>query len=243
MDPDFDDLANRILTRLPDGPELVVIGSTSFWHADSEATCVAVGRLLADVPDLLLVTGGVEGVGETVGRSFFLARTQAGREPRVYHLLPHGEEAWDYGETFFAGRDMAERREVLTRLARVYLAIEGAPAPSTRPASPSRATPSWCPSDDPAATPANSTRKSSARGRSTPRPGRPSETSRPARTRSRRPRFVRFGPCSDRASLVRLTLSHKATGRERCRCSTTSMPHTPRSGRGNRSTADASGTN
>lgn len=127
MNLDFDDLANRTLGRLPDGPELVVIGSTDFWHPESEATCQAVGQLLAGVPDLLLLTGGVEGVGETVGRSFFQARIAAWAEPRVYHVLPHGEEAWDYGETLFAGRDMAERREVLARLARVYLATEGGP--------------------------------------------------------------------------------------------------------------------
>src|SRR5262249_46785841 len=51
----------------------------------------------------------------------------AGLEPRIYHVLPEGEPEWDYGETFFAGADMAERREVLARLAEVYLAIEGGP--------------------------------------------------------------------------------------------------------------------
>jgi hypothetical protein len=127
MLPDYDDLARRIESRFPAGPRLVVIGSTDFWHAESEATCIGVGLLLASIPDLVLITGGVEGVGETVGRSFFAARIEAGQEPRVYHVLPEGEPEWDYAETLIAGADMAQRREVLARLAEIYLAIEGGP--------------------------------------------------------------------------------------------------------------------
>jgi hypothetical protein len=119
--------ADRIQAHFPVGPRVVIIGSTSFWHDDSEPTCTTLGRLLAGIADLVLITGVVEGVGETVGRSFFQTRLTSGQEPRVYHVLPHGEEAWDYAETLFAGADMTERREVLARLAGLYLAIEGGP--------------------------------------------------------------------------------------------------------------------
>jgi predicted Rossmann-fold nucleotide-binding protein len=123
----WDREAQRVEALLPHGPRLVVIGSTDFWHAESERTCMEVGRLLAALPALVLITGGVEGVGETIGRSFFQARRTARQEPRVYHVLPEGEEAWDYGDTFFAGSDMAQRREVLGRLAKLYVAVEGGP--------------------------------------------------------------------------------------------------------------------
>jgi uncharacterized protein (TIGR00725 family) len=112
---------------MPDGPRVVVIGSTDFWHAESAGVCAEVGQVLATVAGLVLVTGGVEGVGEAVGRSFFEAYRRRGQEARVYHVLPHDEEAWDYGETLFAGADMFERREVLARLSNLYLAIEGGP--------------------------------------------------------------------------------------------------------------------
>jgi hypothetical protein len=75
----------------------------------------------------VLLTGGVEGIGEAVGRSFCQARRDAGQEPRVYHVLPEGEPAWDYGETLFAGSDMTERREVLGRLSALFLLVEGGP--------------------------------------------------------------------------------------------------------------------
>jgi hypothetical protein len=123
----FDQEARRITAMMPIGPRLAVLGSTDFWHSDSERTCVDVGRMLASVPGLVLVTGGVEGIGEAVGRSFFQARVDSGQEARVYHVLPIGEPAWDYGETLFSGSDMTERREVLGRLARLFMLIEGGP--------------------------------------------------------------------------------------------------------------------
>jgi hypothetical protein len=45
----------------------------------------------------------------------------------VYHVLPEGEESWDYGETLFAGADMTERREVLGRLSALFVIVEGGP--------------------------------------------------------------------------------------------------------------------
>jgi SLOG cluster4 family len=123
----YDRDARRLEAVLPHGPRVAVLGSTDFWHADSERTCSQIGRLLAGIPGLVLLTGGVEGIGEAVGRSFFQARRDAGQEPRVYHVLPEGEEAWDYGETLFAGSDMTERREVLGRLSRLFLIVEGGP--------------------------------------------------------------------------------------------------------------------
>jgi hypothetical protein len=123
----FEYLAQGVAERLPHGPRLAVLGSTDFWHADSKCTCTEAGRLLAGLPGLVLLTGGVEGIGEAVGRSFFQTRRAAGEEPLVYHVLPEGEAPWDYGETLFAGSDMTERREVLGRLARLYLLVEGGP--------------------------------------------------------------------------------------------------------------------
>jgi hypothetical protein len=112
---------------VPPGPRVAVLGSTDFWHGDSRKTCTQIGRLLAGIPDLMLLTGGVEGIGEAVGRSFAQARLQAGQETRVYHVLPRGEPAWDYGETIFAGSDMTDRREILGRLSRVFVIVEGGP--------------------------------------------------------------------------------------------------------------------
>ena len=123
----FDEQAAAVLAMLPNKPTAVVVGSTSFWHEQSSATCSALGRLLASIRNLVLITGGMPGIGEAVGRSFFDARRKEAGAPEVFHILPHGCNGWDYGLTLFAGSDMAERREVLGRVSRLYLAIEGGP--------------------------------------------------------------------------------------------------------------------
>ena len=123
----YDLEARRLDALLPHGPRVGVLGSTDFWHTDSERTCSEIGRLLADISGLVLFTGGVEGIGEAVGRSFFQARCASGQEPRVYHVLPDGEQSWDYGETLFAGSDMTERREILGRLSGLFVLVEGGP--------------------------------------------------------------------------------------------------------------------
>jgi hypothetical protein len=121
----FDDQATNLTAQLPPAPRIAVIGSTSFWHPDTEATCQLIGAQLAQLNPLLLLTGGVSGVGEAVGRSFFAACARG--EQRTFHVLPAGCTPWDYGVTLFAGRNMQERREVLGRMAPIYLVIEGGP--------------------------------------------------------------------------------------------------------------------
>jgi len=119
---------SEILVKLPAGTRVGIIGSTSFWHRESGETCTALGRELAALDGVVLITGGVEGVGEAVGRSFWVARGGGGKgRPHIFHILPHGSLRWDYGETLFGGSDMEERREILARLAGIYVAVEGGP--------------------------------------------------------------------------------------------------------------------
>ena len=121
----FDEQATNLTAQLSPAPRIAVIGSTSFWHPDSAAACQLIGAQLAHIDRLILLTGGVPGVGEAVGRSFSAACS--GGEQRTFHVLPAGCAAWDYGVTLCAGRDMEERREVLGRMAPIYLVIEGGP--------------------------------------------------------------------------------------------------------------------
>ena len=65
MSKAYDAEAARIIAALPAGPRLAVLGSTSFWGADSEQFCRLIGDRLAQRSDLVLLTGGMTGVGET----------------------------------------------------------------------------------------------------------------------------------------------------------------------------------
>lgn len=125
-EPVFGEMAALLRRRLPEGFRIGVIGGTLIRSADTPAFCRRVGRALGDMEDVVLLTGGVTGVGETVGRAFFERRISLGRDPNVFHILPEALGAdWDYGATLRSGKDMRQRREVLGRLARIYLAVEG----------------------------------------------------------------------------------------------------------------------
>src|SRR5262245_8032236 len=97
----FDAEAVLLAAKLPPGARVAAIGSTSFWHPDTERTCTKIGERLADVSDLILLTGGVSGVGERIGRGYVQGCHTLGITPSVHHVLPHGYEAWDYGATVF----------------------------------------------------------------------------------------------------------------------------------------------
>ena len=119
--------AETIGKALPSGPKVAVIGSGMFWGADTEEICLGIGALLATVEDLVLITGGISGVGEAVGRSFFAARNRSHLAGNTYQILPRGSSEWDYGVTLTGGEDMEDRREILGRIAGIYVSIEGGP--------------------------------------------------------------------------------------------------------------------
>ncbi len=123
----FDEEAVLARAKIPAGVRVGVIGSAAFRHKESEQTCAEIGERLAALDSLVLLTGGVSGVGECIGRGFEKGRLNLGLTSRVIHVLPRGYDAWDYGSTLFAGDDLRERREILGRLARAFVVVEGGP--------------------------------------------------------------------------------------------------------------------
>jgi len=123
----FDAEARNVCASFPPGPRLVVVGSTSFWGADSRALCEVVAAAVAEIAELVALTGGMDGVGLTFGRAFADARRVAGRPENLFHLLPRGFGPCDSGITVGAGNNYHERREVLGRVGHAYLVIEGGP--------------------------------------------------------------------------------------------------------------------
>lgn len=123
----FDEEAVDVGAKIPAGVRVAVIGSTYFWHTESERVCSEIGQGLAGLDSLVLLTGGVSGVGECVGRGYVQRCLKLGRAPNVIHVLPRGCRAWDYGITLFAGDGMRERREILGRLASTFVVVEGGP--------------------------------------------------------------------------------------------------------------------
>jgi hypothetical protein len=123
----LDDEATRVVASIAAGPRLVVTGSTSFWGADSRELCELIAGELALIDPIVAVTGGMDGVGITFGKSFASTRTQASLHENLFHLLPRGFGPCNCGITLGAGIDFHERREILGRIGDVCLVIEGGP--------------------------------------------------------------------------------------------------------------------
>lgn len=123
----YDAEALTISGLLGDGPRIVVIGSTSFWGADSEALTQAIARQLARLAGLTAMAGGMDGVGATFGLAFATARQELGQPEQMFHLLPRGMWGCDHGVTLHGGDHLCDRREILGRVSKLVLAIEGGP--------------------------------------------------------------------------------------------------------------------
>ena len=113
-------LCAEVTRKLPKGRSLVYIsGGTKFFSPNGEQICRKLGRYLAQDLNIVIITGGFYGVGETVGRSFHDERVRRGQPSGVIHLVAErdGQDkssqtrqnkdgsfpALPYGETLFAG--------------------------------------------------------------------------------------------------------------------------------------------
>lgn len=123
----YDDEAEALRSQLTAGPRVVVIGSTSFYHADSRQLCELIAGELARSPEIVAVTGGVAGIGATFAAAFAITRAQLHQDEKLYHILPRHTGTCSTGVTLTGGDDFFERREILGRLGDVYLMVEGGP--------------------------------------------------------------------------------------------------------------------
>lgn len=115
------------MSELSEKSCVCIIGSSRLLHHESVKLCEILGRFLANLPNLVLLTGGVPGAGEVVGRSFHKRREYRGNngDSDIFHILPHGSSSWNYGTTIFAGINNLERRAFLAKSADVFIVIEG----------------------------------------------------------------------------------------------------------------------
>ena len=120
----FDELAERLGSRLPTGPRVGIIGGRDLDRFGRDLSR-AVGNGLAALDGMVVITGGVAGAGERVATAYVAACRESRRPARLFHVLPEGHGPAPNGVTLYAGCSMAERRQVLGRLASVYVAVGG----------------------------------------------------------------------------------------------------------------------
>lgn len=140
---EVDKMCSQLAARLPKGKHIYISGGTKFYSSCGEEICKELGRLLAQDPDLILVTGGFYGVGEIVSRSFFDERARMKCYHGICHLIavrddqdksnqtrqnPDGTfPPVPYGDTVFFG-DSVRQREMLTpQVVDTCILVEGGP--------------------------------------------------------------------------------------------------------------------
>ena len=136
-------LCSDLNKKLPKGDHVYISGGTMFFSKQGEAISKEIGRHLAGEEDIVLVTGGFYGIGETVGRSFFDERTRLDRPHGVCHVVavrddndkssqtrqnPDGTfQSLPYGDTLFSGSSVRQREMLTPRVVDLCVLIEGGP--------------------------------------------------------------------------------------------------------------------
>ena len=136
-------LCTKLTSELPPGKHVYISGSTVFYSSSGKEICEELGRQLAQDPEIILITGGFYGVGETVGRSFFDERTRLNKPHGICHIVAVRDdqdkshqtrqradrtfEPVPYGDTLFY-RDSVRQREMLTpKVIDLCVLVEGGP--------------------------------------------------------------------------------------------------------------------
>ena len=136
-------MCSKLSGKLPKGMHVYISGGTKFFSPSSEEICKELGRLLAQDQEIILVTGGFYGVGETVGRSFHEERQRLKKPHGVCHVIAVKDDQdkslqtrqnkdgtfppLPYGDTLFFGDSVRQRETLTPKVLSLCILIEGGP--------------------------------------------------------------------------------------------------------------------
>ncbi|ELU04881.1 hypothetical protein CAPTEDRAFT_227756 [Capitella teleta] len=142
MEADLSAKVHRLKTQLPKQIFVYIAGSTTFYGSRTKELCQNIGRDLARLNNIHIVTGGFYGVGLTVSKSFH-AENEKKENGFVYHVLPERDDQdrtrcsqqnpdktfqkVPFGKTVFAGDCVRERENIVSRAFDICMLIEGGP--------------------------------------------------------------------------------------------------------------------
>lgn len=140
---ELDTLCAELAQKLPKGKLVYISGGTNFYSPLGKAICTELGVRLAKERDVVLITGGFYGVGETVARSFYDERVRLGESGGLCHIVAVKDdqdrshqtrqrpdktfEALPFGTTFFSGSSVRQREMLTPRLLDLCVLVEGGP--------------------------------------------------------------------------------------------------------------------
>lgn len=136
-------MCTKLSERIPKGKHVYISGGTQFYSKCGKAICEELGKKLAQDREIVLITGGFYGVGETVAKSFYDERIRLNKPHGVCHVVAIRDKQdksnqtrqnsdgtfvkVPYGDTLFFG-DSVRQREMLTpKVIEVCILVEGGP--------------------------------------------------------------------------------------------------------------------
>lgn len=138
-------LVNFMKEKIPPLETCVYIaGSTKLQSSRSEQICREIGKELAKLQNVVVITGGFFGAPDLVARTFHEVRENNSQtDPRVFHILPCRDDksfvgkapqnsdgsfsAISYGKSLFLGNSVKERESTVARAFDTCIVIEGGP--------------------------------------------------------------------------------------------------------------------
>lgn len=136
-------MCTKLSEQLPKGKHVYISGGTQFFSKCGEQICKELGKKLAEDQEIVLVTGGFYGIGETVARSFYEERIRRNKLPGVCHVVavrdkqdksnqtrqnPDGTFAKiPYGDTLFFGNSVRQREMLTPKVIDLCILVEGGP--------------------------------------------------------------------------------------------------------------------
>mmetsp|Transcript_118874 Transcript_118874/g.343816 ORF Transcript_118874/g.343816 Transcript_118874/m.343816 type:complete len:585 (-) Transcript_118874:117-1871(-) len=121
--PEVEEAMLKLAAEMGPAPKVCIVGSTAFQSEGSEDLFRRLALALAQRVGkrAVFITGGLSGASATFAQHF-------GSGAPMFHLMPWGERSgFQHGVDRQMCKDQPQKREVVGRLADIYISIEGGP--------------------------------------------------------------------------------------------------------------------
>ncbi len=136
-------LCSQLSEQLPKGKLVYVSGGTQFYSKNGKMICEALGEELAKDDEIVIISGGFYGVGETISKSFYEQRRRLNKPHGVCHVVAVKDKEdkssqtrqnadltfaqAPFGDTLFFGDSVRQRETLTPKVIDLCILIEGGP--------------------------------------------------------------------------------------------------------------------
>ncbi len=140
---DIANMCSQLSEQLPKGKLVYISGGTQFYSKNGKKICEELGKELAKDDEIVIISGGFYGVGETVSKSFYEQRLRYNKPHGVCHVVAVKDREdksnqtrqnadltfspVPFGDTLFFGNSVRQREMLTPKVIDLCILIEGGP--------------------------------------------------------------------------------------------------------------------